>query len=83
MSGTGNRPNTCMLSTYQSLNNNIEKHAHVYRTAYAALLVLDPGGLWSHCLKPLLDKDICGPGKDTDDPTQNSRYEPSWIWLVV
>jgi len=83
VSGTGNRPNTRMLSTYKSLNNNIVKHAHVYRTAYAALLVLDPGGLWSHRLKPLLDKDIRGPGKDPDDPTQNSRYEPSWIWLVV
>jgi hypothetical protein len=83
ISGTGNRPNTRMLTTYQSLVNNIQKHTHVYRSAYAALQVLDPGGKWSHRLKLLLDKDICGPGKDPDDPTQNSRYEPSWIWLVV
>lgn len=39
--------------------------------------------MWSHRLRPLLDTDICGPGKDPEDPTQNSRYEPSWIWLVV
>jgi hypothetical protein len=83
ISGTGNRPNTRMLTTYQSLSNNIQKHAHIYRSAYTALKVLDPGGKWSHRLRPLLDKDICGPGKDPDDQTQNSRYEPSWIWLVV
>ena len=83
ISGTGNRPNTRMLTTYQSLANNIQKHAHIYRSAYTALQVLDPGGLWSHRLRPLLDRDICGPGKDPDDPTQNGRYEPSWIWLVV
>jgi hypothetical protein len=83
ISGTGNHPNTRMLTTYQSLANNIQKHAHVYRSAYAALQVLDPGGKWSHRLRPLLDKDIRGPGKDPENPTQNSRYEPSWIWLVV
>jgi hypothetical protein len=83
ISGTGNRPNTRMLTTYQSLANNIQKHAHVYRSAYAALQVLDPGGTWSHRLRPLHDKDICGPGKDPEDPTQKGRYEPSWIWLVV
>ena len=83
ISRTGNRPNTRLLSTYHSLANNIQKHAHIYRSAYAALQVLDPGGMWSHCLRPLLDRDICGPGKDPDDPTQNGRYKPSWIWLVV
>jgi hypothetical protein len=83
ISGTGNRPNTRMLSTYHSLANNIQKYAHVYRSAYAALQVLDPSGKWSHRLRPLLDRDISGPGKDPEDPTQNSRYEPSWIWLVV
>jgi hypothetical protein len=83
ISGTGNRPNTRMLSTYQSLTNNIQKHAHIYRSAYTALQVLDPGGDWSRRLRTLLDGDITGPGKDPDDPTQNSRYEPSWIWLVA
>jgi hypothetical protein len=83
ISGTGNRPNTRMLTTYQSLTNNIQKHAHIYRSAYAALQVLDPGGMWSRRLRTLLDKDIRGPGKDPDDLMQNGRYEPSWIWLVA
>ena len=34
-------------------------------------------------MKELKDADISGPGKDADDrSTTNSRYEPSWIWLV-
>ena len=32
-------------------------------------------------LKELKDIDIHGPGKDLDKKS-NSRYEPSWIWLV-
>jgi hypothetical protein len=83
ISGTGNRPNTRMLTTYQSLANNIQKYAYIYRSAYGALKVLDPSGKWSQRLRPLLDRDISGPGKDPEDPTQNGRYEPSWIWLVV
>ena len=80
LSGTGNRPNTRMLGTYKSLINKIDRYKNSYRTAYAALQVLDPHGAWSSRLKVLNDKDIRGPGKDPDDPTQNSRYEPSWIW---
>ena len=81
LSGTGNRPNTRILGTYKSLTNKIDRYKNSYRTAYAALQVLDPNGAWSLRLKVLNDKDIRGPGKDPDDPTQNSRYEPSWIWL--
>jgi len=81
LSGTGNRPNTRILGTYKSLTNKIDRYKNSYRTAYAALQVLDPNGAWSSRLKVLNDKDIRGPGKDPDDPTQNSRYEPSWIWL--
>lgn len=83
ISGTGNCPNTHILTTYQSLTNNIQKHTYIYCSAYAALQVLAPRGMWSRCLRTLLDKDIRGPGKDPDDPTQNSQYEPSWIWLVA
>ena len=72
-----------MLATYHFLTNTIQKHAHRYRTAYAALQVLDPCGKWSSHLRTLHESDICGPGKDPDDLMQNSRYEPSWIWLVV
>jgi hypothetical protein len=33
-------------------------------------------------LQELKDRDISGPGKDPDDTSSNSRYVPSWIWLV-
>lgn len=82
ISGTGNRPNTRILDMYKSLTNKIDRYKHSYRIAHAALQVLDPNGTWSLRLKVLNEKDIRGPGKDPDDPTQNSRYEPSWIWLV-
>ena len=83
VSGTGNCPNTQMLSTYNSLTNSIEKHSYIYHTAYTALQALDPSGTWSHQLKHLHDQDIWGPGKNPDDLTQNSWYEPSWIWLIM
>jgi hypothetical protein len=36
---------------------------------------------WQSRLKDLKDNDIRGPGRDSDG-SGNSRYEPSWIWLV-
>ena len=81
LSGTGSHPNTRVLGTYKSLTNKIDCYKNTYCTTYATLQVLDPNGAWSSRLKVLNDKDIQGPGKDPDDPTQNSRYEPSWIWL--
>ena len=50
--------------------------------AWQALHSLDLNGSWTMRLKELKDSDICGPGKDANDATTNSRYEPSWIWLV-
>lgn len=79
----GNRPNICMITLYKSLQSKVQRYAHTYCIAYTALQVLDPGGCWSSRLQVLHDKDIHGPGKDPDDPTQNSHYEPSWIWLVA
>ncbi|KAI0245468.1 hypothetical protein BJV78DRAFT_1356698 [Lactifluus subvellereus] len=37
--------------------------------------------IWQSRLKDLKDNDIRGPGKD-DNGSGNSRFEPSWIWLV-
>ena len=54
--------------------------AERYRNAYLALTVLDPGGDWSHRLRPLADADIRPPGKG-DDEAEGTR-EISWIWRV-
>ncbi len=64
LSGTGNCPNTKILTLYNRINHKIECTAHKYHTAHLALLNLDPDGTWKDCLKELRKDDICGPGKD-------------------
>lgn len=82
VSGTGNRPNTRMLTLYKRIVQKIERAAQKYRTARRALLVLDPDGVWKESLKELKREDLRGPGKDPEDTkTTNGRFEPSWIWL--
>ncbi|KDR65055.1 hypothetical protein GALMADRAFT_217693 [Galerina marginata CBS 339.88] len=81
VSGTGNRPNTKMITLYKCFNKKTERAAEKYRSAWRALCVLNPGGSWSTRFKELKKEDISGPGKDADD-TSNSRYLPSWILLV-
>ena len=49
VSGTGNRPNTKMLTLYKRINHKIERAAQKYRTARSALLLLDPTGTWKDC----------------------------------
>ena len=70
-----------MITLYKRFNKKTERAAEKYRSAWRALCVLDPGGMWSTQFKELKKEDISGPGKDPDD-TSNSRYQPSWIWLV-
>lgn len=83
VSGTGNRPNTRMLTSYNRINHKIERAAQKYRTARSALLALDPTGTWKDRFRDLRREDIRGPGKDSNDTTTtNGRFEPSWIWLV-
>jgi hypothetical protein len=81
-SGAGNKPNTRMVVLYKRFDEKIKRAAHEYRTARHALSILDPNGAWSLELRELNDQDIRGPGKDADDISSNSRYEPSWIWLM-
>jgi len=72
-----------MLTLYMRFDSKTKQAAEEYRAAWCALHVLEPNGSWSIHLKELKDHDISGPGKDPEDKTtSNSRYEPSWIWLV-
>lgn len=81
--GTGNRPNTKMVTLYKRFDSKCKRAIQEYRTAWNALRTLDPSGPWTTHLKELKNEDIRGPGKDANDPSpSNSRYEPSWIWLV-
>jgi hypothetical protein len=83
VSGTGNKPNTRMIELYKHFDDKTKRAVERYRVAWHALRVLEPDGSWSSRLKELKDLDVSGPGKDPSDmSTSNSRYEPSWIWLV-
>jgi hypothetical protein len=82
VSGTGNKPNTRFINLYKRFDKKTKRFAEKYRTAWQALHVLDPNGSWAIRLKELKDGDIRGPGRDANDATTSSRYEPSWIWLV-
>ena len=81
ISGTGNRPNTKMITLYKRFDNKTQRAAERYRLARHALSTLDPHGSWSMRLKELKAEHISGPGREPSD-VSNSRYEPSWIWLV-
>ena len=84
VSGTGNRPNTRMLTLYNRINYKVERAAYKYRTARAALLSLNPDAPWKERFKELRKADIRGPGRDPDDTkTTNGWFEPSCIWLVA
>ncbi len=82
ISGAGNAPNTRMRALYDSIQGRIQRAANTYRTAYTALLALEPDGTWKSRFQVLNTEDIRGPGRQSDDPTPNSRYQVSWIWLV-
>jgi len=71
-----------MLTLYNRINVKVLRCADRYCRARAALVTLDPNGQWQERLKVLQNEDIRGPGKEPDDRSSNSRFEPSWIWLV-
>jgi len=83
VSGTGNRPNTRMLTLYTRIQEKVNRCAERYRRARNALVILDLNRDWRSRLKELKSEDIRGPGKEPDDKTTNRRFEPSWIWLVT
>ena len=86
VSGTGNRANTRTLDSYSRIHTKLQHVANCYHVAYSALIALDPNGQWKEQFKELKPLDIQGPGRNPDNPedgNSNSRFEPSWIWLVT
>lgn len=84
VSGTGQKANTRIRNLYSKFVGKQTAAAAKYRSAFEALKVLDPGGEWSSRLKPLLSRDLHGPGRDEDGdgPLGEGYHEPSWIWLT-
>lgn len=80
INGTGNKACTRMRTLFNRFSLRTQRCTARYRAARAALLVIEPSGSWHSRLRELRDDDIRGPGKD--DSGSQSRFEPSWIWLV-
>ncbi|PPR06996.1 hypothetical protein CVT24_011092 [Panaeolus cyanescens] len=81
--GTGNRVHTRTTAAVKQVQDRIDVFAARYRRAYAALCVLDPNATCLTRFKPLADEDIRGPAREVSKSTSNSRFVPSWIWLVA
>ena len=83
IAGQGRRVNTRSHSVIENIEDRIEKFAQRYRSAYQALLRLDPSGDWRENFLELKGCDNCGPGKEIEEEgLGDGSYAPSWIWLA-
>ncbi|RDX40229.1 hypothetical protein OH76DRAFT_1366517, partial [Lentinus brumalis] len=80
--GTGQRTTGKTRSLFIKFQEKIRRAAARYRAARAALESLDAGGQWQARFRVLLDSDLRGPGRNTEEHPSEGRYEISWIWLV-
>ena len=83
VAGEGQKTQTKSRTIEASVNNRIKRAVWRYRTAYRALLDLDPTGDWTNEYRELKDEDNRGPLKEVEERgTGDGRYTPSWIWAV-
>lgn len=83
MAGEGQKTQTKSRTIETSVNSRIKRAVWRYRTAYRALLELDPTGDWTNEYRELKDEDNRGPLKEVEEiGTGDGRYTPSWIWAT-
>ena len=83
MAGEGQKTQTRSRAIETSVSNWIKRAVWRYRTAYDALLELDPTGGWTSEYRELRDEDNRGPLKEADEMgAGDGRYAPSWIWAA-
>ena len=79
----GQKTQTKSRTIETGVNNRIKRAVWRYRTAYRALLDLDPTGDWTNGYHELKDEDNRGPLKEAEERgTGDGRYTPSWIWAT-
>ena len=82
VAGGGQRVSTRSRTVVNNVENRITKFVERYRTAYRALLQLDPTGDWRETFLELKDSDNRGPWKeDNEGGVGDGSYFRSWIWL--
>jgi len=70
--------------TFDRYKTRISRFATVYRHARRSLIALDLTGeitQWPPRFLELKDSDICGPGRDEDEPSEG-QIVSSWIWVI-
>ncbi|KAI0686904.1 hypothetical protein C8T65DRAFT_590675 [Cerioporus squamosus] len=82
ISGTGQRTSGRVRTLFTKFQEKVKRAAERYRGARAALESLDNGGDWEARFKVLLDADLRGPGRESNDRGSEGRHQISWIWLV-
>ena len=70
---------------FGGVEGRIRRAAMRYRHARRAMLALDPSQQlspgWTRRFRELVDADIRGPGRETDDKSEG-KFQLSWIWLL-
>ena len=83
VAGEGQKTQTKSRTIETRVNSRIARAVWRYRTAYGALLKLDPKGDWTKEYQTLRDEDNRGPLKETGEMgVGDGRYKPSWIWTT-
>ena len=83
VAGEGIKTQTKTRTIETSTTNRINRAVRRYRTAYGALLELDPSGDWAREFRELRNEDNRGPLKEVGElGVGDGRYAPSWIWTT-
>ena len=83
LAGEGQKSQTRSRAVETSAKSRISRAVWRYRTAYSALLELDPDGDWADEYRELRDEDNRGPLKEAEETgVGDGRYAPSWIWTT-
>jgi hypothetical protein len=83
VAGEGIKTQTKSRTIETSTTSRINRAVRRYRTAYGALLELDPSGDWRKEYRELKNEDNRGPLKEVGElGVGDGRYTPSWIWTA-
>ena len=83
VAGEGIRTQTKTRTIETGITSRINRAVRRYRTAYDALLELDPSGGWRREFRELRNEDNRGPLKEVGElGVGDGRYTPSWIWTA-
>ncbi|EIN09765.1 hypothetical protein PUNSTDRAFT_133533 [Punctularia strigosozonata HHB-11173 SS5] len=78
----GQKDGTRSKTLWDGISKKLEQSVFTYRSAYAAVKILDPSGEWWNYYRRLSDDDIRGPYRDDVLDDSERRRTPSWVWTA-